>query len=310
MALDASDIERALARSSPSSAPGPDRTPNSVSKCINKAVPDLMISLLSPLVSHGFHPPSLKRADGIVLDKPCKPSNDSPSSFRVIVVLQIFSQILERIMNSSLSCVARVVGLLNPHQCGSLAGLSVVDVCNTLSHEVRTLQMDKRKVSTLFLIIKGGFDNVSPSSLCGMLSAKGVNPYLVACTRSFITGRSCRLLFQGSPKVFAPVLVGTPQGSPVSPLLFVIYVSGLHRDIPHGLTLSYVDDFALTVSSESYRKNVQLLQRHYAILKTKGSSLGVGFLIPKARLIHWPTNRNRDEPSRAPIYLDGSIFNP
>ena len=72
--------------------------------------------------------------------------------------------------------------------------------------------MDKRKVSTLFLDIKGGFDNVNPSSLCRKLSAKGVSPYLVSWTRSFLTGRSCRLLFQGSPKVFALVSVGTPKG--------------------------------------------------------------------------------------------------
>jgi len=40
--------------------------------------------------------------------------------------------------------------------------------------------MAQRKVSTLFLDIKGGFDNVNTSSLCGMLKAKGVNPYLVS----------------------------------------------------------------------------------------------------------------------------------
>jgi len=183
-------------------------TPNSVWKNINKAVPDLIISFLSPLVSHGCHPPSLKRADGIVLE-PGKPSYDSPSCFRVIVLVQTFSKILERIMNSGLSCVARVVGLLNPHQYGSQAGLSVAEACNTLSHEVRTLQMDKRKVSMLFLDIKGGFDNVNPSSLCGIPSAKGVNPYLVAWTMSFLMGRSCHLVFQGAPKVLAPVSVGT-----------------------------------------------------------------------------------------------------
>jgi len=148
-------------------------------------------------------------------------------------------------MNSRLSCVARACGLLNPHQCGSLAGLSASDATTTLTHEVRTLQIAQRKVSTLFLDIKGGFDNVNPSSLCGMLKAKGVNPYfkVVSWTRSFLSGRTCRLLYQGSPMIFAPV----------SPLLFVIYMSRLHSEIPMGLTLSYVDDFGLTVSSTSYR---------------------------------------------------------
>jgi len=164
-------------------------------------------------------------ADGIGLDKPGKPSYDSPSSIRVIVLLQTFSKVRERIMNSRLSCVARVAGLLDPHQCGSLAGLSASDATTTLTHEVRTLQMAGMKVSTLFLDINGGFDNVNPSILCSMLKAKAVYPFLVSWTRSFPTRRTCQLLNQGSPKVFAPVSVSTPQSSPVSPLVFVIYVS-------------------------------------------------------------------------------------
>jgi len=224
-ALAVDEVGRALAKSSPSSAPGPDMTPNSVWKRIDRVAPHLILDLLSPLVAYGFHPPALKLADGIVLDKPGKPSYDSPSSFRVIVLLQTFSKILERIMNSRLSCVARVAGLLDPHQCGSLAGLSASDATTTLSHEVKTLQIAGRKVPTLFLDIKGGFDNVNASILCSMLKVKAVNPYLVSWTRAFLTGRTCQLHFQGSPKVFAPVAVGTPQGSPVSPLLFVIYVS-------------------------------------------------------------------------------------
>ena len=308
--LSQDEIGRALARSSPTSAPGPDMTPNSVWKRVHRVAPHLIRDLLAPLVTYGSHPLTLKRADGIVLDKHGKPSYDSPSSFCVIVLLETFSKILERIMNSRLSSVARATGLLNPHQCGSLAGLSASDAVTTLTHEVKTLQMAGRKVSTLFLDIKGGFDNVNPSSLCGILRAKGVNPYLVSWTRSFLSGRTCWLLYQGSPRVFAPVSVCTPQGSPVSPLLFVIYVSRLHCEIPRGLSLSYVDDFGLTVSSASYRHNIQTLQKQYAWLKTRGSRLGVGFSVPKTELIHWRTSRDRDPNSYAPVHLDGSVFTP
>ena len=309
-ALAADKVGRALARSSPSSAPGPDMTPNSVWKRIHLVAPHLIQDILPPLVAHRFHPPALKMAEGIVLDKPGKPSYDSPSSFRVIVLLQTFSKILERIMNSRLSCVARVAGLLNPHQCGSLAGLSTSDAITTLTHEVRTLQMAGRKVSTLFLDIKEGFDNVNPSTLCSMLKAKAVNPDLISWTRSFLTRRTCRLRYQGSPRVFPPVSVGTPQGSPVSPLLFVIYVSRLHCKIPQGLTLSYVDDFGLTVSYTYYRRNIQSLQRQFAVLKARGSRLGVSFSIPKTELIHGRTNRDRDPIPRSPVHLEGSIFPP
>ena len=75
------------------------------------------------------------------------------------------------------------------------------------------------RVSSLFLDIKGGFDNVDPSQLSAALRAKGVHRYVIAWVSSFLTHRKCRLLFQGSPRVFSPVAVGTPQGSPISPLV-------------------------------------------------------------------------------------------
>jgi len=212
-------------------------TLNSIGKWIYKVASRLTMALLSPLVLYGFHPASLKKAAGIVLDKPGKRSYDSPSSFRVILLLQTFSKIMERIINSHLACAAQVMGLLNPHQCGSLAGLSVVDACNTLTHEVRTLQMDKRKVFTLCRDIKGGFNNVNPFTRCRMLTTKGVSQYIVCWTCSFLLGRACRLLCQGSPKVFSPMSVGTAEGSPISLLLFVLYVARLHIEIPYDLTL-------------------------------------------------------------------------
>jgi len=137
---------------------------------------DLIHDLFTPHVSDGFHPPFLNKADGSVLDKPGKLSYNSASSIRTIVLLEACSMILERIMNGRLSCVARGMGLPNPHQCRSLAGLSVAAACNSLTRDIKTLKMDKRKVSTLFLVIRFGFDNVNLSALCGMLSAKWVNP--------------------------------------------------------------------------------------------------------------------------------------
>ena len=285
-ALTAHEISAALTNCSPSSAPGPDTIPYSVWLSLHRIAPDVLTAHLSPLLLFGHHPSSMQMANGVVLDKPGKPSYNSPSSFRIIVILQTISKILERIVASPLSAIARYVGLLHRNQCGSLPSLSSFDACTALIDTVRTLQRPALKVLSLFLDIKGGFDNVDADILCPFLRSEGVNHYLISWVRSFLTGRSYRLLFQGSPRIFSPVSVGTPQGSPVSPLLFVIYVAPLHIPLDRGLVLSYVDHFSLTVSSPLYRTKSISLQAAFGRIRAIAHSPKVDFSFPMTELIH------------------------
>jgi len=285
--LTSEEIKLALSKSSPSSAPGPDGVPYSVWKKVNLVNPTIILELLSPLVAFVYHPPSLKAANGVVLDKPGKASYDSPTSFRIIVLLKTISKILERIMTVRLSAIARSKGLLHQNQYGSLPGLSSSDACLTLTHEVKTLQRPRLKVSTLFLDIKAGYDNVNASTLRARLLASYVPSYMVDWVSSFLLERTCTLLFQGSPNLSSPVSVGTPQGSPISPLLFLLYVSPLHMSIPRGLMVSYVDDFSITVASPSHRGNIRKLQRLFNTVAARGRDIGVSFSVPKTEPIHW-----------------------
>jgi len=304
------EIALALSKSTNTSAPGPDTISYEVWKKVHRACPALLTSLLSPLLQYGHHPSSLKRANGIVLDKPGKACYDTPASFRVNVLLETLSKMLEQVTTSRLSLLARHMGLLYPHQTGSLPGLSTFDATATLAHEVRLLQRLGSKVSSLFLDIKGGFDNVDPGQLSSALRAKGAHKYLTAWVGSFLSNRMCRLLFQGSPRTFSPVAVGTPQGSPISPRLFVIYVSPLHPVITKGIVISYVDDFVVTVSSATHRRNVQLLQGHFHSLCRISAPRGLTFSVPKTELIHWRTPQERSTPSRAGVRLDDLYFSP
>ena len=146
---------------------------------MNAIKPAIPLDLLSPLVTLGYHPPCLKHANGVILDKPGKPSYDTPAYFRIIVLLKTISKILERILTVRLSDLARKAGLLHPNQCGSLPGLSTSDACATQIHEVRTLQRLRLAVSTHFLDIKAGFDNVNASKLRTLLLGKNIPSYMV-----------------------------------------------------------------------------------------------------------------------------------
>ena len=85
-----------------SAAPGPDNIFYDVWKRVHKSCPSLLMSLIGPLLQYGHHPSSLKKANEVVLDKPGKASYDSPASFRVIVLLETLSKIVERVTASRL----------------------------------------------------------------------------------------------------------------------------------------------------------------------------------------------------------------
>jgi len=304
------EIRLALSKSSPSSAPGPYGIPYSVWKRVNLINPAILVELLSPLVAFGYHPPSLKTANRVVLDKPGNASYVSPASFRIIVLHKMMSKILERVMTVRLSATARSKALLHPNQCGSLPGLSSSDACLTLMHAVKTLQRPRLEVSTLFLDIKAGFNNVNTFTLRARLLASRVPSYMVDWVSSFLSERTCTLVFQGSPNISSPVAVGTPQGSPISPLLFLLYVAPLHMSVPRGLMVSYVDDFSITVASPSYRSNIHRLQNLFSTRATRGRNLGVSFSVPKTEIIHWRTPSKRTPPSQPPIELEDHLFRP
>ena len=162
------EIAYALSKSSNASAPGHDQILYEIWKEVNKVNPSLLLGLLGPLLLYGFHPALLKEANGIILSKLGKPDYSAPSSFRVIVVLQMVSKMLERIIASHLSPLAHMVGLVKQNQCSSLPGLSIFDACAALSKDVRTLQRRAQKASMLCLDIKDCFDNIS----CLVLTSK------------------------------------------------------------------------------------------------------------------------------------------
>lgn len=200
-------------------------------------------------------------------------------------------------MATRLSALVRFVGRLHPNQCGFLLSLSSFDTCTTLVHTICTLQRPCRKVSSLFLDIKGGFNNIDVCILCSSLCWKGIAQYLVSWFRFLLSDRTCRLLFQASLMVFAPVSLGTPQCSPIPPLLLVIYVAPLHISLSHGLVLFYLDDFALTTTSSSYRTNFHSLQATFGRISAIAHARKIDLSVPKTELMHWRTPVHRDPTS-------------
>jgi len=139
----------------------------------------------------------LKQAYGLVLDKPRKAAYDSPYSFHIIVLLKIVSKILAWVMMVRVSALARYRDLVNPNPCDPFPCLSPFNTYLSLSHECRILQRRRLRLSTLFLGIKPGLDNVDPCTCSFSLLARNILCYIVHWVPLFLSVRSWTLVFHG-----------------------------------------------------------------------------------------------------------------
>ena len=96
--------------------------------------------------------------------------------------------------------------------------------------------------------VKGAFDHVSQAKLAQRMANLSIDNDLISWTQLFLTGRSVELVIEGFTNPRQKVEIGIPQGSPVSPILFLIYISevisAIEAKLPNVTCVSFVDDLA------------------------------------------------------------------
>lgn len=79
--------------------------------------------------------------------------------------------------------------------------------------------------------IKGAFKHVSRNSQMRKMKALGVDGDLVRWTGSFMMESKLSLVVDGYQCEEVEVETGVPQGSPVSLILFVVYLSRIFKEV-------------------------------------------------------------------------------
>jgi ribonuclease HI len=301
------ELQEACSSKVKSKTPGPDNITQDIVIVAHRGHADLMFQIFSAFFNIGYHPRCWKQATGVILKKSAKPDYAQPKAYRVISLLNCLGKVLERILAKRLGVLAEVTHLLHPSQIGGRCRKSAIDAGLLLLNEVQKQRKLGRMTSTVFLDIKGAFDHVAMNQLLTILAKLRLPWSLIAWTRSFLTDRELRLSFDGQTQPFSPIQAGIPQGSPISPILFLIYIRDLFESTIN-FSLSYMDDLSISVASTSLKKNIRILQREIASLFAKGDKCAIQFDAAKTELIHFTTSQKA--PLATLTLPDRSIIKP
>jgi hypothetical protein len=116
--------------------------------------------------------------------------------------------------------------------------------------------------------IKAAFQSVAKGRLVNLMRVREMDGYLVRWTESFLLERMVEMIIEGNTMDRHALEAGVPQGSPVSPILFALYTSGLIKSVEQYVSeaegLSFVDDLGWVVSGSNVNHVVSILERYAA----------------------------------------------
>ena len=126
--------------------------------------------------------------------------------------------------------------------------------------------------SASFLDVTGAFDNVSHERLLHNLRKRGIHKSVVKWIKSFLTHRSTTLKTSEYTTEKLAISTGIPQGSPLSPILYLFYNADLIDECiqldPNIKASGFIDDVMLLAIGKSLEVTCGLLfSAHQVCLK-------------------------------------------
>ena len=286
---------------------GPDQIAYPFFKNLTESGLVTLLSTINQLWESKSYPDSWRSSTLIPILKPRKTPSD-PSSYRPISLTSCASKIVERMVNRRIRVHLESNSLLSPFQNGFRPGRSTADSLLQLIDSAQRGFQNKSFTVTLFLDLKNAFDKVNKTALMIKIHKIGIRGRMANFIQEFLKDRTFNVRCGNTYSQKFRQDHGLPQGSVISPTLFLIMINDLCDSIPSDIQFSlYADDVAIWCTHHSVNEAHYKIQ--FALEEIQNWCKNSGLLISPAKsaAIIFSHGLQFDMPLR-PLSLNGEMI--
>ena len=208
-----------------------------VRECANELVAPLTL-LFRQSLAQGTFPDKWKEANIVPIHK--KGSTKEAANYRSVSLLPLFGKVLERIVCDILFTHVRTS--LSEEQHGFIPHRSCETNLATLVGAGWQAISNGTQLDCIYTDFSAAFQSVDHRLLLHKLECSySISGPALALLGSFLHDRQQRVVLNGQASSWIPVTSGTPEGSLLSPLLFILFINDLPSHVQSGC-LMFADD--------------------------------------------------------------------
>ena len=185
------------------------------------------IDIANACIELGHWPLHFKVSMSIIIPKPNKESYDSLKDFRPIILLNTISKLIEKVIGERLQFQSISNKFIYQCQLEDLKQQSTTDAGVMLTHFIYTGWVKNLSTSTLAFDIAQFFPSLNHQLLSLILFKASFDPKILLFFKDYLVGKKTRYFWNNfsSPSFNVDVRVG--QGSALSTILSILYLSPL-----------------------------------------------------------------------------------